>query len=220
MQQDPKPPKCGHVSQFAFMTVGQHGAAEATRPIGCGAPATFRVGNGHDQHLRCSDHLAEFLVGGMETAWVVRIGDNAPSADAALTAAGAPVTLDRFQEWHATLVERVELIIAQRDRLQSAIAWLNENPDRLVEVRNEIARAQAEALADAKKWTWGNEQLSLQERVDMATPSVGATIADLMAPISINRTAERAKHAAVMEQLLNIKTELRQIAKRSGDEQV
>src|SRR5258708_28510559 len=101
MKQDPSPPRCGHIGALSFTLVTAGCPTEATRPVPCRADATHLIDG---QTYRCADHLGAFLVGEPGSNWeIVRL--DAPlgrDADAALTAAGVPCTLDRLQEWHAS----------------------------------------------------------------------------------------------------------------------
>ncbi len=170
-------PRCQHISQLQF---SRPGGAIGSHPISCGAIATHQVEDRGIAYL-CADHLVDALsaTGG---AWkVIRLA--APlgeDLDVVLTAAGAPVALDRLQENHATIASRVKLIAGQRDRLVSALAWLDADPDRLLQVRAEIDRQRGFAMEYAKRDTVLPK--NPESYAEMHTPRVGQAIAELMNP--------------------------------------
>lgn len=183
MESDPQPPRCGHIGALSFTHITAAGEIAAARPIPCRADATHIVDL---QHYRCADHLVALLDGDDWQNWEVRrlavpLGR---SIDAALTDAGAPCTLDRFQERHASDVARIELIAAQRDQLKAALAWLDADSNRLAQVSAEIRRQRAAATDRATRNPWlclGRYFTARdpESYAEMQTPTVGQVIAEL-----------------------------------------
>lgn len=193
MTQDPPPPSCGHVSVLSFTRVTSSGSGPAARPIHCRATATHIVGRDY----RCADHLGALLAGQPGHAWEVRRLDTplGPDLDDVLTAAGVSCSLDRFQEWHATTAGRVELLIFQRDRLAAAMDWLEADHTRLAQVTGEIERQRAAARRVGENWAARAAGRTIDEYIDMQTPSVRRAIADLMSPTTDQAAIEGKLHA-------------------------
>ena len=117
------------------------------------------------------------------------------NASTALDDAGIPCALVRLQDRHATLAARIDVLAAQRDRLSGALAWIDEDPARLMLITEEIAARRATVTEDARKeaegqaWRHANAYhradrssapKSESELVAMSMPSVGQVLSDLM----------------------------------------
>lgn len=176
MEQFPAPLRCSHVSQLNY-------AAGRTHPLPCRAEAAYLV---DDAIHRCADHLTELLVSDPGRSWDITLVATRRDIDAntALTQAGVPCALDRLQEAHATIAYRIDVLAEQRNRLERAFAWLNEEPGRLAQVQDEISSHRAQVVKQAQMWakySYTEYARDPEHFVDMQTPTVGQAIDNIMA---------------------------------------
>jgi hypothetical protein len=152
---------CDHRSALSG-TPGAH-------TLRCMAEATWRVG----ARKACDEHLAYVArAEGCGVAVTPVGGSNPPvyTADTVLTAAGVGPALDRLQQWHKTLADRVALLVDQRDQAEAAINWLTPDiAERILVLMRDHGVTFKRALA--WHWTAGETRSEPGERIQTSPPT-------------------------------------------------